>query len=804
MNKYPLIRFVLILIAGIAVESLLKLDLNINLIIFLISFLFLALFLLFYKNQNRFTQDLLILVTIFSFGALYLSYYNRNAIHYPFPEPKYSNARVEGVIKRIELKKEGRINLQLYAKRIFVKDKMYTGDYSFYCSVYDENNKTEKLFYDLSIGNRLELNGNLQRPRDERNPGEFDYEKYLNGKGIAALLSVYNADSVKILSREKSAVKNLIFEIRKIIDEKIERLHNKTTAALLRGLILADRGLIDYQINDYFINAGVVHVLSVSGLHVGYIVIIFIVLFSRFGIYTRFILTAAGLIIYMILTGSDAPVFRSTVMAIILLVAPLTGRDYNSFNTLSFAALIILMINPNDLFNPSFQLSFSAIMSLILLYPPLKAFIDSFNFKSKIIYWFLIFCVSSIAAQLGTLPFTLTYFHRLSVTSLAANMLVIPLSGAIVALGIFTVVAGSVSFWIGSLFASANEAMTYFLYWFVKILGKGGYSYISIRQFTFYDAVVFYLALLFIFMILKKELQLRIKILSLAFMLIASSLLMRLDDYKILPDNTFSLMAIDVGQGDSFLIRFPDGKTALIDAGNKTPYFDNGEKIIIPLLDRLGIDTLDYGFISHVDADHYKGFESIIKAKRVVQIFKPHPDTASAADKECEKFLRENNYIPAYYSRRIISVGSARIYVLNDTINDYFGEANSNDLSGYLKIVYGYNSFLFTGDGGVSAEKKYARKYESFLKSDLLKTAHHGSRSGTSELFLDKVNPEIAVISAGIGNKFKHPSRQILERLAERKIKIIRTDEQGALLFYSNGYKIEQSDWRKIESRINF
>ncbi|MCX6168064.1 MAG: DNA internalization-related competence protein ComEC/Rec2 [Ignavibacteriales bacterium] len=804
MNNYPLIRFVIIFIVGIIAQSILHLPISIIIILFTLLLGFTISLLIIKKEKLEFVKSILLYSSILLFGTVYLGLFNQTEVRYPFPEPKYSNAKIDGTINRLELKRDGRINLYLISSSVKIKEKIYVEKYNLLCSIYDDNKKTEKLFNGFSVGNKISIKGTVQQPRSERNPGEFDYEKYLNSKGIVAIVNVYNTDSVKSISKEMSVVKNLIFQIRKTVDEQISILHNKTTSALLRGLILADRSLIDYQVNDYFINAGVVHVLSVSGLHVGYIVLIFLVLFNRFNIYTRYLLTFVGLLFYLIITGADAPVFRSTLMALVLLAAPLTGRDYNSLNSLSFSALIILLISPNELFNPSFQLSFSAILSLIIIYPPLKKFIDNLHIKPKALNWIVIFCMTSIAAQLGTLPFTLTYFHRLSVSALLANFVVIPVSGAIVALGILSIVIGSVSHWIGSVFASANELMTYFTYWFVQLLGKKEYSYITINQFSVYDAVIFYLILTQIFYILKKFVTSSAKIIAVFASITLMVLLMRFDNYDLMPKNTLSVMAIDVGQGDAFLIKFPNMKTALIDAGDRTEYFDNGSRVILPLLDKLEIDTLDYAFISHVDSDHYRGMEAIVKEHRIKMIYKPKIDSSSASDLEFEKLLRTQNYKPYYYSKKIISIGNSRIYVLNDTINNYFESQNSNDRSGMFKLVAGRTSFLLTGDASVTAEANYLNTYKSFLRSNVLKIGHHGSKSSSSDEFIKNVKPEIAIISAGIANKFRHPSKVVLEKLTANDIRIYRTDKNGALLFQSDGRSITPINWKQMKAGFNY
>jgi competence protein ComEC len=788
---------------GIIFQSILSISLISLLILFSIVLLISIIFHFLKSTNIEHLKIVSIAIAIVLCGSLYLSVVSPPKVYYPFHLEKYTKSVISGTIDNIELKKEGRIILYLSADTIVTKEQKYNGSYRILCSVYDSDRKTSKLYDQLEIGNRIQIVGNIIKPRNERNPGEFDYEAYLNGKGIVAIANIYKTDDVKFISKEVSVYKNTIHQIRKKIDEQITTLHNKTTSGLLRGLLLADRGSIDYAIKNEFVNSGVVHVLSVSGLHVGYIVLIFLVVFNRFNIFTRYTLTLLGLLFYLIITGADAPVFRSTVMAVALLAAPAMGREYNSLNALSLSAFVILLISPSELFNPSFQLSFSAILSLILIYPPLKRTVDNLQIKTKWLNWFLIFCVTSLSAQIGTLPFTLTYFNRLSVSALLANLVVIPVSGAIVALGILTLFVGSLFSWFGSIFASANELLTYVMYSFVRLLGGDKYSYILINQFSVYDAIIFYLILALIFFIFKTFTNRTAKLVGVTLSIVLWILFMRLDNYELMPKNVLSVMAVDVGQGDALLVRFPNGKTALIDAGEATEYFDNGERVIMPLMDKLGIDTIDYGFISHVDSDHYKGFLSIIAKHKVKLIYKPKLDPKVQKDIELENYLRANGVPFKYYSKEIIPIGNIRIYVLNDTANHYFESMSSNDQSGMLKFVYGNNSFLFTGDASTKVESGYVNRYKTFLRSDVLKVGHHGSRTSTSEEFLEFVKPNYAIISAGVMNKFKHPHKDIIERFNQNKISIVRTDKSGGIMFRSDGYKIEEINWKKMESTFN-
>ncbi len=794
MNDYPLIKFTLLFICGIILEYYLAIT-GVVLGALLIVLLLVGTVGLYRYNKNVFWPSVSIFLSVIVFGSIWYSSSISNIKKYPFLDPKIKNVRVYGKVTKIDLIKEKRLTFNLSPDSILIGNKKNSYTTTFLCNLYDEDNLIRKMYDVIKIGNRVVYDCMLSRPRNERNPYEFDYEKYLNDRGVTALATAYSIESLEIENTDYNKLKNSIFEIRKYIDERITLVHNKTTQGMLRGLILADRSGIDYQTNSDFMNAGVVHVLSVSGLHVGYIVIIFLFLFNRFNLYWRVSLTVVGLIIYMIITGSEAPVFRSTVMASVILITPFFGRESNSYNTLSLAALIILLIDPKELFNPSFQLSFSAILSLIILYPVLSQFIKAKNFKSKVANYLLLFFGSTLIAQIGTLPFTLVYFGKISVTSLFANLFVIPISGVIVGLGIVAVVFSTFSFWLAEVFAICNELLTYLMLYLVQVFGNPSYSFINITQFSLYDSILFYLTFGLIFSQWTRFNRIFTKSLFVSLSFAVFIVLISFDNSESLSNNKLSVLAIDVGQGDSFLIKFPNGQTALVDAGEATPKFDNGKRVIIPLLNKLGIKKIDYLFISHIDSDHYMGSLSLIREGRIGQIYKPRLDSAKSNDLNFEKILQRNRIPVNYYSQRAIKIGNSKVYLLNNSDGTISSES-SNDASGVMKIVYGNNSILFTGDAGVKVEKNYISKYGLFLRSDVLKIAHHGSRTSSSIKFLESVAPRYALISAGVKNKFRHPSKEILARLKQLNVKILRTDSTGANLMVFDGYQVNEVKWR--------
>ncbi len=466
-------------------------------------------------------------------------------------------------------------------------------------------------------------------------------------------------------------------------------------------------------------------------------------------------------------------------------------------NSLALAALIILLLNPGDLFNPGFLLSFSAVIAIVTLYPPMARYISRWKIKSGIVKYLLLFFSVSFAAQIGTLPFTLLYFHKLSLVALIANLIVIPLIGFIVGLGIMTLIAGSVFYFLGISYASANEFLSFLLFSFVRLMGRYEYAFISIQKFSLFDSVLFYSAAFLIALFWKRLTNWKSKLI---FSLLTVSILFtgfKIDDEDLMPDNKLSVLAVDVGQGDAILIKFPYGKTALIDGGNATQFFDNGERILIPLLDYLGIDKIDYGFITHADADHYKGYLALIEKKRVKQIFKPTPDFNVDSDNELENAIRSNNIPVKYFGKSFLKIDGVRLYILNDTTNYIFSTFSMNDRSGVLKLVFGNISFLFTGDSGIKAEKYFLNNYGSFLKSNVLKAGHHGSKTSSSENFIDTVEPEYVVISAGVVNFFNHPSPEIIDRFNSKGIKILRTDHSGGILLQSDGCTIKNINWKK-------
>ncbi|UCH65095.1 MAG: DNA internalization-related competence protein ComEC/Rec2 [Ignavibacterium sp.] len=797
MKDYPIIKIALAFICGILLQPFITV--NILTVIIVASILIVALIIA--NNLKVFNRiqivislvSLLLIVMIGNISAQYSQNHFNEKLSNLYKE---KNVIVSGNIEKIELIREKEILFLLNSDKLMFNDIVVEDEFTLLCKLRDSVLASNEFYDTMKPGFRVAVIGTYIKGKNRRNPGGFDYDRYLKSIGITGILNVDDYKDIVIIDEDSNFFKNAIFQSRKYIDEQIRKLHSTETASLLRGLLLADRKEIDKETKTQFINSGVVHVLAVSGLHVGFIALIIILLFGRFNIYFRSLLTIIGLIAFMLLTGVPPSVFRATVMAVVIIVAFLTNRTTNIFNSLAIAALIILTVNPYEIYSPGFQLSFSAVLAIGAIYPHISTAVNKLHIKSKIIKYVLLFFGVSLSAQLGTLPFTVFYFGKLSVIALLSNLIVIPAIGVIIALAVTTLLINSLLPVVASFYAVTNDTITSLLLSFINYTGELSYSHIKIPAYSVYDAVIFYLFLIFFLQILRK-LKYKVAyalvlIFTVANVLVFSSL----DDEPLLPDNELSVLMIDVGQGDAILIKTPDNKTILIDAGLAAFYFDYGESVILPLLDHLGIDKVDYGFVSHIDSDHYGGFVSLIQNDRIEEIYKPAPDTASKKDVRFEKFLTGEGVKINYYDSQVLIFNNCRLYFLSNKESNKVYNLSSNDSGGILKLVYGNRSFLFTGDAESRVENILVDDYRIFLDVDVLKLGHHGSKTSTSPKFLYFTSPDIALVSAGIKNKFGHPHSSVIKRLSEKDVNILRTDESGAILLTCDGENIVVEKWR--------
>ncbi len=650
----------------------------------------------------------------------------------------------------------------------------------------------------VEYGVHAALLGIVERPPEERNPGEMSMRDYYEALGITHVMEVRGGGNIRIIDRAGGTwwMMHVIFPARRWMLQIFDRTTGGEEGEFLKGLILGERGGMSVLTKEAFVNAGVAHVLAVSGSNVAVVAAaLFLVLeILRVPRGVRLLPMLCGLGFYMLVTGSQPPVVRATIMAGVILVGKAIQRPVNAWNCIGFSAIMIAAIDARQIFDVGFQLSYGAVLSLMAMYPVMNrwiAFIPLRAWWQRSIVWLLRVCAVSLAATLGTLPLTAVCFGRVSIIGVLANIVVIPATELSVLLGAATLGAALASDWMALGYGAANW---FLLHWTLVITRLAGFSpvaYITTVWFGPFDAFPYYAVLAAVFAGSGRRLQ------YIAIALMSSAVFVIL--FRPAPDtgqrdHNLRVSVIDVGQGDAILVEFPDGRTLLIDTGPRGSSFDAGEKTVIPFLKRRGVSTLDLLVISHLHADHVGGFSSVaggVGVRRVLVLSPSGFRTTLGAlwpqcSPVCDSCLPEN----------ILGLSPlARIYVMYPLLGFASGTLGGNE-SVVLKLVYGSVSMLLTGDAEEAEEGLMIDRYGSFLESRLLKAGHHGSRTSSSERFLDVVHPEVVVISVGRHNKFHHPSAAVLQRFNDRGIRVSRTDEDGALMFESDGRAVWKTPWR--------
>lgn len=643
----------------------------------------------------------------------------------------------------------------------------------------------------LAFGNEVTVVAELDTLAAPRNPNQFDYRSFLESRGIYLTASINQiVDSIPSENRLdwvywQVHARNLIGEI-----------FSPEQEDLARAVILGDRSGLEREIQTAFSRAGLAHLMAVSGMHVGFLMVpvwFLIPLFWRFkyGAFVAFGISVMILLCYAGITGFSVSVMRASLMASFLVYARSFQRQSDGLNLLGAAALIMLIINPHSLFDVGFQLSFGAVLIILTALPASREILPlRWRYtKTAIVYQFV---MVSVLVQGGLFPILMYYFNEFSVIGPVSNTISVLFVQVMFMLSIVNLGVASFSPGVASVLNTPSDWIVWAMGSWVDFISDQSFAWISgtlpgLWFFLLWAAVIAVFASL-------HHPELRWKFLNL--LLIICVLVSAHNLWQKWQPSPLKITALDVGQADALLVQAPDGTNFFYDTGLKTFFHDSGRQILAPELRARGIDHLDAIIHSHPHSDHIGGTEYLIQNFGVDRIYQPEFEYDSQVYLNMMK-TAEGFGVPVNSVARgdIIDLSpELRLFVLAP--HNRLTENDPNTWSTVIKMYYGENSVLLTGDATRQTETYLVEDFGDFLQSDLLKVGHHGSRTSSTSEFLRYVNPPKSVASLERESRFGHPHPEAARNLMESGTTLRYTSLQGAVIYKSNGEELWHKSWR--------
>ena len=620
---------------------------------------------------------------------------------------------------------------------------------------------TKILFYEkLDRGGTYKILGKFTPPLPGMNEGNFDYEKNDKAQGIYAL--------GKINSFQKISEPNIFYKFSNACIDRAKKFYRENlderNSNLMSSIILADRSLMEESEKDRFNTLGMSHILAVSGLHIGVLVLFLEGIIK--GLTKNKKLTdilVTGLIFFYIVTiGMPISALRAFLFYLLYKGNIYLKKDLDLKKIYFLSLSIILFINPMAIYSISLLMSYGAIFGLVFVYPVLNSRLAGSGLVKKSF-------VGTSSVIISLFPLINYYFDGFSLLVFIANLIIVPIYSVIITLG-FIMGLGIFPGILGKVLNILMNAT----YGLESLFAAKGSIFLAIKAFKFDYIFVYYILLLLILNRhkLREIIEPNLKIIE-----IYMAVFFVLTSIGILRDlNTYKESHLYIGQGDSTLISFR-GKNYLIDTGGARQENKIAEKFLFPTLKLRGLTKIDGIFISHFDEDHAGNLNKILKKYRVDNIFISHLPEEPEILKEAEKF-----------SNIVILKKGDKVKILGDTIAEVLSDSENseeeNDNSMVLLINHRGFKTLFTGDISENVEKKINRDI------DILKVAHHGSKTSTSKEFLENTSPKFALISAGVNNSYGHPHEEVLQNLEKHGIIYYVTARDGQVDFKIYGDKL--------------
>jgi len=692
----------------------------------------------------------------------------------------------------------------------------------------------------------------LKHPRNFKNPGAFDYRGYLKVQGISAVGSLSKNSSIeKLRSLPLPFFKSLQASLRGRLLNTLEAEFPGEQGALLKAMLLGQKNYLSDKIKEAYIATGLAHLMAVSGLHVGFVAGSAFILFWPLAFYsflkyrpewaqsgaarkTAAFLCFFPVLFYLILVGPKITALRAGFMVLAFLFAILVNRERDLFNTLLIAAFLILIWHPGAVLDVSFQLSFAAMTGILfvirhcarppddpidrmgqqpwprrlLMDPPFEEWKEltlpqkCFHSLKKYLAASLLI---SLAVYLSTLPFLVFHFNRVSLIGPFLNLLMVPLASILIPLALISLSLGAVLPALAWVLSFPLHLMLECFLTIPQFFASFPYASVTIPSPPRWWILLYAFVLLGgCWLALKKPATAKeaarkfrpvaLMKTGLAFALLGVVSLLAWPRLAERPSELLQVSILDVGQGESIFIEFPNRETMILDGGGfYKSSLDVGKMVVAPFLWSRGIGHIDYLAATHSDQDHISGLESLVDLFSIGHFLDGFSGlTDSRIDELRQKALSRQAVLVPLELGIPLSIGEVRLISLHpgpqfilQTIANRKNKVG-NELSLVLRLEYREFSMLLTGDIGKSTEE-YLIQQSAPLQADFLKSPHHGSRFSNSASFIRTVRPQAVIFSSGYLNWMRHPHPEVIQRYKSAGTKIWRTDLNGSIHITTNG-----------------
>lgn len=668
---------------------------------------------------------------------------------------------------------------------------------------------TEKI-PNVKIRNIIKVRGKLRQFEEAANKGNFDSKKYYLSLGFYGKIE---AGTIEVINSDYSGIRQGLYEMRMEIIERLEKLcsDNKGIFSIINNkngiigaIILGDKTDLDSDIKELYSVSGIAHILAISGLHISFIgMAIYRLLRRRF----RFLFSAAVsipvVLSFGIMSGFGISTIRAIIMFILKIIGEVLGRKYDAITAISLAGLVLLVQNPFVVCNSGFQMSFGAIIAIVLILPIVEEILNTDNKIIKVLS-------ANFTISLVMNPILAWNYYELPTFSFLLNIVVVPLMSVVIVSSIVGIFCSCIMFGFGKVVIFPGCGILELYTFLCNIINKSSVASIVVGQPKVTIIIVYYAILLVVLFGLKnirtkytraekerniikketglvlekkakKERRIKGQNVKLRLACIVGFLLLNCLIYYI-PNPGFYITFINVGQGDGILIHGDNGTKVMVDGGS-TSEKQVAKNCIVPYLKAEGIGTIDYSIITHTDKDHISGILEILENNnsnriRIKNLVMPDINMKDDTYNELIEKAKLKKINVLYIKKGdTLSLGKTKIKCIYPETTTT--ASDKNDYCTVLSVKNKTSKILLTGDISKEIEEKIKDDIEE--NYTVLKVAHHGSNYSSSEKFLKKVNPKYSIISVGKNNSYGHPGNETMERLRKQGGVIYRTDEKGGI-----------------------